>query len=287
MPSDEFETECFLISPIGGEGSFDRDRANEIRDFIVEPVAEELGLKVIRADDIASPGDITKQVVEHCVKARAAVADLSGANANVFYELGVRHVAGRFAVMISEDSDLPFDVAAMRAVLFNRSSLASVESCKDQIRRQLSAALEADDSPYPELSDWLATQRGSVASNSMADPDRYQRILDRQVEGLEGLLGELSHHAGQVPGASAELPFRWFSWVRTTTDSLGPELRELLRLRLGFDADGPLSMRQASERLGVPERAVLTMEAELARFFSTDTVQEWLQYAEPWWPGAD
>jgi hypothetical protein len=81
-----FDAECFLISPIGTDGSPIRDRADGVMDYIVTPAAAEVGLTVVRADRIAKPGQITRQVIEHVVGARAAVVDLTNANPNVYYE---------------------------------------------------------------------------------------------------------------------------------------------------------------------------------------------------------
>jgi hypothetical protein len=48
-----FERECFFISPIGEEGSPTRRRSDPVHKHIVSPAAKELGLKAVRADDLA------------------------------------------------------------------------------------------------------------------------------------------------------------------------------------------------------------------------------------------
>jgi hypothetical protein len=58
---------------------------------IVAPAAEACGYDTIRADQIAKPGIITSQVIQHLLDDPLVVADLTGWNPNVFYELAIRH----------------------------------------------------------------------------------------------------------------------------------------------------------------------------------------------------
>jgi hypothetical protein len=58
----EFANECFFIAPIGKAASPERKRSDGVRDFIVTPAVAELGLEVLRADQIGEPGQITHQV---------------------------------------------------------------------------------------------------------------------------------------------------------------------------------------------------------------------------------
>lgn len=89
------EQECFVISPIGAEASDIRRRADGVLKFMIAPAAQKLGLTTVRADAIAEPGEITLQVIGHVLTAKAAVADLTGANPNVFYELVAAPCPGR------------------------------------------------------------------------------------------------------------------------------------------------------------------------------------------------
>jgi hypothetical protein len=74
------EQECFFIAPIGKDGSEERNRSDGVLEFIVARAAQELGLRAVRADQLAEPGQITLQVIEHVLGAKAAVADLTSRN---------------------------------------------------------------------------------------------------------------------------------------------------------------------------------------------------------------
>jgi hypothetical protein len=74
-------------------------------------VLKEHNLTAIRADQIAKPGHITKQTVEHIAYSRVCTTDLSFANQNAHYELGVRHAFNLASVQIIRKGDrIPFDV---------------------------------------------------------------------------------------------------------------------------------------------------------------------------------
>ncbi len=69
----------------------------------------------LRSDEIRVPGSITKEIVTSLHTADLVIADLTGHNPNVFYELGVVHSAGRPTIMITQQiQELPFDINTYR-----------------------------------------------------------------------------------------------------------------------------------------------------------------------------
>ena len=59
----ETKKKCFVISPIGEEGSEMRERSNKVLEHIIKPPVEECGYECMRADEIAEPGIITSQII--------------------------------------------------------------------------------------------------------------------------------------------------------------------------------------------------------------------------------
>src|SRR5207245_462681 len=90
-PARDWSKICFYVTPIGEPESEQRRHADLFLSALVEPAMAEFGLKVVRADQIGKPGMITAQVLEHVVRSKLVIADLSFHNPNVFYELSVRH----------------------------------------------------------------------------------------------------------------------------------------------------------------------------------------------------
>ena len=138
---------CFYVSPIGEEGSEQRKHADFFLHYIVEPAMEGFDLKIIRADSIGKAGMITAQIIEHLVKARLAIADLSFHNPNVFYELSLRHVCRLPTVQIIRKRDkIPFDLDQFRTIRINTDEMyelvPKLEEYKSEIANQVRKVLE-------------------------------------------------------------------------------------------------------------------------------------------------
>ncbi len=71
---------CFYITPIGSDDSDERKHSDLFLSSLVQPALEELGLTVVRADQIGDAGMITTQVLEYLKRSRLAIADLSYLN---------------------------------------------------------------------------------------------------------------------------------------------------------------------------------------------------------------
>jgi hypothetical protein len=107
----------FVIQQIGATDSPERRRADEIYDGIIVPAVEDMDLEPYRADLDFTPGAITPKMLTELLGARAVIADLTGRNPNVFYELGVTHSFVRPLVSIADTrKSLPFDAKDERVI---------------------------------------------------------------------------------------------------------------------------------------------------------------------------
>lgn len=77
---------CFVICPIGEEGSPVRLHSDDVLELIIEPALEIFDFDVIRADRIAGSTSITEDMLSLIQQAELCIVDLTGHNANVFYE---------------------------------------------------------------------------------------------------------------------------------------------------------------------------------------------------------
>lgn len=144
----DFETTCFYITAIGEQESDARKHSDLFLENIVEPAIQTVGLKVVRADQIDRPGLITRQIMEYLFRSRLVVADLSFSNANVFYELALRHAVRLPIVQIIRHCDpIPFDINQMRTIIIDNRNiytlLPNVDLYKSEIASQARRALEA------------------------------------------------------------------------------------------------------------------------------------------------
>ena len=169
--TDDYSSECFFISPIGNDGTPERDRNDGVRDLIVRPAATQVDLVALRADEIGQPGNVNLQVINHVLNAGVAVADVTGANPNVYYELGIRHAFGLPVVLITEES-LPFDIVQERAIFFDHANLKTVAKAKDQVVEHLETLRDNPDaveSPIERAADLRRLGEGSPVERTLAD----------------------------------------------------------------------------------------------------------------------
>ena len=91
---------------------------------VIRPAIEQAGLRCIRADEETVGGIIHKPMFERLLICEYAVADLTAANANVYYELGVRHAVRPWSTILVSESTvrLPFDVAPLRSLRYHLDS---------------------------------------------------------------------------------------------------------------------------------------------------------------------
>jgi hypothetical protein len=132
------EKYCFVICPIGIEGSEERKHSDMLLKHLIEPVLHKFGLKVVRADKIDKSGLITQQIFENLLKATLCIADLSFNNPNVFYELGVRHMSQLPSIQIIKKGDkIPFDVSHGRTIVIDTSDVYTLIDRMESAKKEL------------------------------------------------------------------------------------------------------------------------------------------------------
>ena len=112
--ADQHKT-CFLVMGFGVKTDYHTSRDLDLDKsykYIIKKAVEDAGLKCIRADEIPHSGTIDVPMYEQLLKADVVLADLSTANCNAIYELGVRHaLRPRTTIIIAEEQFAnPFDV---------------------------------------------------------------------------------------------------------------------------------------------------------------------------------
>ncbi|MES2435756.1 MAG: GcrA family cell cycle regulator [Pseudomonadota bacterium] len=133
---------CFVICPIGDQGSEARKQSDDVLEYIICEALKPLGFEIERADTIAESGIITSQIIERVTTADLVVADLSRHNANVFYELAIRHVTGKpFVQLIDQREKIPFDVASSRTIQYSLD-LHGAKRAREELALQVKSIIE-------------------------------------------------------------------------------------------------------------------------------------------------
>jgi hypothetical protein len=108
----EFLDTCFVMMPFG-------PWYDAYYKEIYVPAIKEAGFEPVRADELFSSGSVVEQIWEQIDKAKVLLADLTGKNPNVFYELGLAH-ADRKPVIFTSGvlDDVPFDLRHLRVIIY-------------------------------------------------------------------------------------------------------------------------------------------------------------------------
>ena len=118
-----------------------------VYDHFLKKVLEEVGFVVSRADDIQSQQNILKDIVKGIAESQLVVADLTNANPNVFYELGIAHAIGKPVLLVTQSIyDVPFDLKSYRLVEYN-THFVKIKTAIDNLRNYGREFLE-DNIPF-------------------------------------------------------------------------------------------------------------------------------------------
>lgn len=119
---------CAIMMPFAPE--FKAVRA------VIRSACDPVGLRPIVADEVWDSPSIVQDVFDIIFRARIVVADFSGLNPNVMYEMGLAHALGRDVVPITQPTGkLPFDVAHYRTIVYENT-----EEGLSVLRRRLEQA---------------------------------------------------------------------------------------------------------------------------------------------------
>lgn len=125
---------CFIVCPIGNDGSETRQRSDELLKYIIEPVCKECGFDAIRVDTINASDSINTTILDYLHTADLVIADLTEHNPNAFYELGYRFALNKPLIQLKHKSDtIPFDVSSIRTFDYDLNSVPSTEELKNRL----------------------------------------------------------------------------------------------------------------------------------------------------------
>jgi hypothetical protein len=111
--SREFLDTCFVLMPFG-------EWFDVYFNQIYLQGCKDAGLEPIRADGLFTTGSVMEQIWEQIKRAKVLLAELSGKNPNVFYELGLAHALRKPVVFVTSNlDDVPFDLRHLRVVVYD------------------------------------------------------------------------------------------------------------------------------------------------------------------------
>jgi O-acetyl-ADP-ribose deacetylase (regulator of RNase III) len=137
---------CFVIMPFGKKNDLD----GKLIDFdyvyqdIIKDAVESAGLDCVRCDEIIDTGSIHFKMFHGIFEADVAVVDITSLNANVFYELGIRHALNKFVTLVirKAGSPIPFNINGLTTIEYNIDNEENIKKSKETIRGFIKNGLE-------------------------------------------------------------------------------------------------------------------------------------------------
>jgi hypothetical protein len=169
---------CFAISPIGEDETDVRHRADVILNYVIKPAVEPIGFRTVRSDQIEKSGIITSQIIDHLVNDPLVVADLTNHNANVFFELAIRHMMQKPVIHLYDaEEPIPFDVRMMRAIPIHHARLEVAKEAERKIAEQAKHLLENPTEFDTPIS--IAIKRDELSKSENPIEQGIARIMER------------------------------------------------------------------------------------------------------------
>lgn len=108
---------CFIVMP------FSVESLNIVYEDFVRPTLEDrCKLRSERGDDVFGSNVVMDDITNSIRRARLIIADLTGRNPNVFYEVGIAHALNKQVLLMTQSiDDVPFDLRHRRALVYEYS----------------------------------------------------------------------------------------------------------------------------------------------------------------------
>jgi len=239
---------CFVLMPFGHKP----DQSGRVIDFdavyeqLIRPAIEDAGLRPLRSDEETRGGIVHKQMFERLLLCPFAVADLSTANANVYYEVGVRHATRpRTTILVfSHDTDLKFDVSLVRSVRYDldaQARLGQLARDRAALTHRLREARQVErDSPIFELfRDYQAPSLPHSATDTFREVAHYSEQAKEQLAGMRArhLAGDVLRRRDAEAGKAA------MAAARAEVEAWVAALGDANRVEAGVLVDALLTLR--------------------------------------------
>ena len=180
------------------------EELSDVYKYLISEGLNSTGYEAKRADDILSQNNILGDIVEGIATSDLIVADLTGANPNVYYELGIAHALNKKVILLIQDIDeLPFDLRSYRVISYS-VYFSKMNQAKEELITMASEAIKGNLPFANPVKDFYGTKRiceDRFVTNTNApegEKDEEFGLLDYRVKLEEGLeeLGTIMTNVG-------------------------------------------------------------------------------------------
>jgi len=134
----EVKNSCFVMMPF-------TQTSDRLYEKVFKAAITEAGIKPLRGDEIYGDRRIMSDIWEAIRESRLVLAELTGKNANVLYELGLAHAIGKAVIIVtSELNDVPYDLRDLRCIVYDKNHPDWDEQLKKNLKETIVSVIEDD-----------------------------------------------------------------------------------------------------------------------------------------------
>lgn len=183
---------CFVIMPISDVQGYELGHFARVYEHILKPAILAAGYNPIRADDAIKTDYIVVGIIQKIVESEMVICDFSAKNANVMYELGIRHAFNKPVTLIKDrKTEKVFDIQGLRYTEYDES--LRIDSVQKDISKITAAILETGKAGQESLNSVVqlaGIRAAEVPAGQTVSPDTQLilssiNILERRIESIE------------------------------------------------------------------------------------------------------
>ena len=169
---------CFVIAPIGDDNSDTRKRYNDLIRFIKHTLNSQNlpSFEVQGGLDFVNTDTIREKVSTHIRDASLCIADLSGKNENVYYEVGLCHAFCKPILFITSDNNLEVaaDLRGIEVPKYDLSTISQFWESAEELRRRVESKL-------PDITRKKVNLNNPVSTLTLTDISRQLNSLEQKI----------------------------------------------------------------------------------------------------------
>lgn len=228
----ELMKRCFVISPIGDTGTDIRKNADQLYQHIIKPVCEKCGFAAQRVDEFNTPDSITQEILEALNDYDLVIADLTGHNPNVFFEIGYRTRSQKPIIHLKrKDEIIPFDVSTIRTFEYDLTDLDMVTATKDRLE-QVIKNFKYDEAKEPKK-----------ANNNFEN-----NIIVASLNDIQYKIDVLTEEIKRKENETIKTVIETFNAQKSEPESLGTEMMKILMPELIRNPNAADALLKLSEK---------------------------------------
>ena len=190
---------CFVVMPFGEKKDADGQDIdfNDIYEYFFKRTIAELDIVCTRCDEIDESGSIHEKMIREIYQSDIVVVDITTSNANVYYELGIRHALSKCVTLLirRKGTIIPFNIQGLQVVEYDQTRFRSIESAKGRIHEIIKNGLtnRKNDSPVHQVLDLNIEPEGKPLDTKFHEaplknaPDLCVGLVTGDIQNVEGI----------------------------------------------------------------------------------------------------